>query len=233
MSNRKYIRNLLLGMSVIMTILIAIQIYLTVYVLEHHEIMPRILTCISLILEIITLAIFFASSRISTDVDNMAYTDVTGIKNKLAYQNHINRLNEASDTFSVGILMFDLNNLKKVNDNLGHEMGDRYIESFSAILACVQNERINAYRIGGDEFCVIMEKTNVVEIHQVLDKLEKDVAAYNEKHNIKISYARGYEISTRDHYYLMEELTKRADSRMYDNKRIMKGTRLDGKKLSI
>lgn len=233
MSNRKYIRKLLLGMSVIMTVLIAIQIYLMVYVLEHHEILPRILTCTSLILEIITLAIFFASSRINSDVDNMAYTDVTGIKNKLAYQNHINRLNEASDTFSVGVLMFDLNNLKKVNDNLGHEMGDRYIESFSAILACVQNERINAYRIGGDEFCVIMEKTNAVEIHQVLDKLEKDVNAYNEKHNIKISYARGYEISTRDHYYLMEELTKRADSRMYDNKRIMKGIRLDGKKLSI
>lgn len=233
MSNRKYIRKLLLGMSVIMTILIAIQIYLMVYVLEHHEILPRILTCTSLILEIITLAIFFASSRINSDVDNMAYTDVTGIKNKLAYQNHINRLNEASDTFSVGVLMFDLNNLKKVNDNLGHEMGDRYIESFSAILACVQNERINAYRIGGDEFCVIMEKTNVVEMHQVLERLEKDVNAYNEKHNIKISYARGYEISTRDHYYLMEELTKRADSRMYDNKRIMKGIRLDGKKLSI
>lgn len=233
MSNRKYIRNLLLGMSIIMTILIAIQIYLMVYVLEHHEILPRILTCASLILEIITLAIFFASSRINYDVDNMAYTDVTGIKNKLAYQNHINRLNEASDTFSVGVLMFDLNNLKKVNDNYGHEMGDRYIESFSAILACVQNERINAYRVGGDEFCVIMEKTNAVEIHQVLDRLEKDVNAYNEKHNIKISYARGYEISTRDHYYLMEELTKRADSRMYDNKRIMKGIRLDGKKLSI
>lgn len=233
MSNRKYIRKLLLGMSIIMTVLIAIQIYLMVYVLEHHEILPRILTCTSLILEIITLAIFFASSRVSSDVDNMAYTDVTGIKNKLAYQNHINRLNEASDTFSVGVLMFDLNNLKKVNDNLGHEMGDRYIESFSAILACVQNERINAYRIGGDEFCVIMEKTNVVEMHQVLERLEKDVNAYNDKHNIKISYARGYEISTRDHYYLMEELTKRADSRMYDNKRIMKGIRLDGKKLSI
>lgn len=222
MSNRKYIRKLLFGMSVIMTIIIAIQIYLMTYVLKYNKILPRILTCVSLILEIITLAIFFASSRINSDVDNMAYTDVTGIKNKLAYQNHINRLNEASDTFSVGVLMFDLNNLKRINDNLGHEMGDRYIESFSAILSCLQNERISAYRIGGDEFCAIMEKTNVVEIHQVLEKLEKDVHSYNEKYNIQISYARGYEISTRDHYYLMEELTKRADSRMYDNKRIMK-----------
>lgn len=233
MSNSKYIKRLLLGMSAMMTILIVIQIYLTVYVLQHHEILPRILSCIALLLDIITLAIFFASSRINSDVNSMAYTDVTGINNKLAYQNHINRLNDASNTFSVGVAMFDLNNLKRVNDTLGHEMGDRYIESFSAILAGVQNEHISAYRIGGDEFCVILEKTNAVEIHQILDSLERKVNAYNEKNNIKISYAKGYEISTREHYYLMEELTKRADSHMYENKRLIKGIRLDGRKLSV
>lgn len=37
----------------------------------------------------------------------------------------------------------------------------------------MQNERISAYRIGGDEFCVILEKTNAVEIHQILDSLER------------------------------------------------------------
>lgn len=155
MSNRKYIKSLLLGMSVMMTILIAIQIYITVYVLKHNEMLPRILSCTALILDIIILAVFFVSSRINADVDSMAYTDVTGINNKLAYQNHINRLNNADDTFLVGVIMLDLNNLKRVNDTLGHEMGDRYIESFSAILAGMQNERISAYRIGGDEFCVI------------------------------------------------------------------------------
>lgn len=163
----------------------------------------------------------------------MAYTDVTGINNKLAYQNHIIRLNNADDTFLVGVIMFDLNNLKRVNDTLGHEMGDRYIESFSTILAGVQNERISAYRIGGDEFCVILEKTNAVEIHQILDSLERKINVYNEKNNIKISYAKGYEISTIEHYYLMEELTKRADSRMYENKRLMKGKRLDGRRLNV
>lgn len=233
MSNRKYIKSLLLGMSVMMTILIAIQIYITVYVLKHNEMLPRILSCTALILDIIILAVFFVSSRINADVDSMAYTDVTGINNKLAYQNHINRLNNADDTFLVGVIMLDLNNLKRVNDTLGHEMGDRYIESFSAIHAGMQNERISAYRIGGDEFCVILEKTNAVEIHQILDSLERKINVYNEKNNIKISYAKGCEISTREHYYLMEELTKRADSRMYENKRLMKGKRLDGRRLNV
>ncbi len=97
----------------------------------------------------------------------------------------------------------------------------------------MQNERISAYRIGGDEFCVILEKTNAVEIHQILDSLERKINVYNEKNNIKISYAKGYEISTREHYYLIEELTKRADSRMYENKRLMKGKRLDGRRLNV
>lgn len=97
----------------------------------------------------------------------------------------------------------------------------------------MQNERISAYRIGGDEFCVILEKTNAVEIHQILNSLERKINVYNEKNNIKISYAKGYEISTREHYYLMEELTKRADRRMYENKRLMKGKRLDGRRLNV
>ena len=64
----------------------------------------------------------------------------------------------------------------------------------------------------------------------MLDKLEKAVEKYNVKHNIKISYARGYEISMRDHYYLMEELSNRAYSNMYRNKRTMKHSRMNMEK---
>lgn len=64
----------------------------------------------------------------------------------------------------------------------------------------------------------------------MLDKLEKAVEKYNVKHNIKISYARGYEISMRDHYYLMEELSKRAYSNMYRNKQTMKRSRMNMEK---
>lgn len=221
--NKRYSKILLMTMCVIMCILIAIQIYMTSYVLKNiTAIWPRTLNSLALVLEIITLSIFFASSRISMDVGNMVFTDVTGIKNKLAYQDHIIRLNEGRDTFSVGVIMFDLNNLKLVNDSLGHEMGDRYIEAFSAILASIQNDRIGAYRVGGDEFAVILEQTNAVEIHHILHRLEEKVEEYNGKHDIAISYARGYEISTSDHYYLMEELTRRADSQMYRNKQMIK-----------
>ena len=144
----------------------------------------------------------------------------------------MNRINEGKDTFSIGVVMFDLNNLKKVNDLLGHEVGDHYIEAFSALLANQQNERISAYRVGGDEFAMILEETNAVEIHQMLDRLEKSVEKYNAKHCVKISYARGYEISTREHYYLMEELARRADENMYKHKQMYKKKKMDRMRIS-
>lgn len=222
-TNKRYSRILLTTMCVIMCILIAIQLYMTSYVLRgEFGIWPRTMSSLALVLEIITLSVFFASSRISSDVGKMVFTDVTGTKNKLAYQDHIIRINEGRDTFSIGVIMFDLNNLKTVNDTLGHEMGDRYIEAFSAILSNIQNDRINAYRVGGDEFAVILEQTNAVEVHHILPRLEEAVGEYNRKHDIAISYASGYEISTSDHYYLMEELTRRADAQMYQNKQMIK-----------
>lgn len=231
MSNRKYSKILLVMMSVMMCGLIVMQFYLTMYVRKSHETVPVIITWCSLFISILVLVIMLASSRVNKDVGNMVFTDVTGIKNKLAYQDYINRINERKDTFSTGVVMFDLNNLKIVNDSLGHEIGDLYIGAFSAILSKVQKDRVNAYRIGGDEFAVILEETNVVEIHHMLDYLEKSVREYNEKHHIKISYARGYEVSTREHYYLMEELTRRADEHMYKNKRMSKKGKLDRKQL--
>ncbi len=60
-------------------------------------------------LEIGLLAILLASSNVNQAVGNLTFTDVTGIKNKLAYQEHINRINERPDTFSIGMVMFDLN----------------------------------------------------------------------------------------------------------------------------
>lgn len=232
MNKRKYSKILLLVMSVMMCILIGIQFYLTLYMHRQQETLPEILTWICLFLEVGLLAILLASSNVNKAVGNMAFTDVTGIKNKLAYQEHINRINERADTFSIGVVMFDLNNLKKVNDELGHEMGDHYIEAFSAILSDVQNDRISAYRVGGDEFAIILEQTNAVEIHHILERLEKKIAEYNEKHDIQISYARGYEISTRDHYYLIEELARKADEHMYKHKQMSKKNRLDRKRLS-
>lgn len=232
MKNKTYSKRLVQIICANMGFLTIVQVLISVYISEQRAMWPRILTWIAFLVEIITFGILIAGLRFNQDVGKMVYTDVTGIKNKLAYQTQLNHLNTERDTFSVGVIMFDLNNLKQVNDTCGHETGDSYIEAFSSLLSYLQNNRISAYRIGGDEFAMLLEQTNAVEIHHILDKLEVMVKEYNAKHSLQISYARGYEISTSEHYYLMEELTKRADYRMYMHKKKMKEHRRDREQIS-
>ena len=105
MNKRKYSKILLVVMSIMICVLIGIQFYLTLYMRRQQELFPEILTWFCLFLEIGLLAVLLASSNVNQAVGNLAFTDVTGIKNKLAYQEHINRINERPDTFSIGMVM--------------------------------------------------------------------------------------------------------------------------------
>ena len=115
--------------------------------------------------------------------------------------------------------MFDLNDLKKVNDRLGHEKGDILIDSFAGVLAQAADDNSFVARVGGDEFMVIVEHTTSAHIERMLGRLNMLVARYNLANDVKISYASGYAMSTRENYYIMDELTRMADGKMYDDKR--------------
>lgn len=130
MKNRTYSKRLVRIICINMGILTVMQAFISVYISEQQAVWPRIVTWLAFLVEIITFGILIANLRMNQDVGKMVYTDVTGIKNKLAYQTQLNRLNEERDTFAVGVIMFDLNNLKIVNDTHGHEMGIATLKHF-------------------------------------------------------------------------------------------------------
>lgn len=66
---------------------------------------------------------------------------------------------------------------------------------------------------------VIVEHTTSAHIEHMLGHLSMLVARYNLANDVKISYASGYAMSTRENYYIMDELTRMADGKMYDDKR--------------
>ena len=224
MKKEKSVLHLCEGTLLALVILLIMDLYLLKFLqdpeVSYYPILHLMEAALALL--VVTLALSLIQRELLSRLIVKAFRDITGVHNKTSLEKLVQDLSNRPSTFGVGVMMFDLNNLKTVNDTLGHEMGDHYIEAFSAILSKVQNERINAYRIGGDEFAVILEQTNAVEVHHILDWMDAAIAEYNQKHDIAISYARGYEISTSDHYYLMEELTRRADSQMYQNKQIVK-----------
>ena len=70
----------------------------------------------------------------------------------------------ADDTLDVGVMMFDLNNLKEINDTYGHEEGDLFIQTFASYLTRILTENSFLARFGGDEFVIIQRETSWSEL---------------------------------------------------------------------
>lgn len=118
------------------------------------------------------------------------------------------------------LIMFDLNQLKKVNDTLGHEAGDEIIIHFAEILR--QNIPASAFlgRYGGDEFISILESCD----RDMADKILADISHETEKYNASdckaaISFSAGYALSAEHPGCTMLTLMEKADEKMYENKK--------------
>lgn len=160
-------------------------------------------------------------------VVKFASADVAGVHNKKALEKKLQELQEKDDTFDLGIMMFDLNDLKKVNDHYGHEQGDVFIKTFASYLTRILTENSFLARYGGDEFVIVEENTTLQKLERMNCKLQKLIDAYNQRAEHPISYAVGYEVSYRNHYYLVPDLIRTADEKMYEDKRYKKQHRME------
>lgn len=93
--------------------------------------------------------------------------DVAGVHDKKSLEEKLLLLQNADDTLDVGILMFDLNNLKKINDTFGHEEGDVFIQTFASYLTRILTENSFLARFGGDEFIIVQEHATWEQLEQM------------------------------------------------------------------
>lgn len=122
----------------------------------------------------------------------------------------------------IAILFWDLNNLKYINDVYGHAMGDKAIETLSAALLAHSGDSCRIYRIGGDEFLMILDNPGKGDAKHMIQVVQEELAAANRDKKIKVSSAVGYAKGRgRD----IEEVVKAADVRMYENKKQSKKER--------
>ncbi|MBC3901170.1 diguanylate cyclase [Acetobacterium malicum] len=118
-----------------------------------------------------------------------------------------------------GMVMFDLNNLKCINDSYGHSAGDVLIKAFADILNHLTNENVFVGRYGGDEFIMIVKNHREEQIEQLLTEIELATIRYNQKSDqLKIQYAVGYEYGGDS----LPQMLEKADEKMYANKTAIK-----------
>ena len=154
----------------------------------------------------------------------MAYLDMmTGLGNRAAFH----RETEEDATFSgpIGYIMIDANNLKEINDSLGHQRGD---ELLICVADCIKKAAgtIGAcYRIGGDEFVITLKNRTEQETEDCQRRLQEELSAANENSELKISAATGC-AWTDEKEKNLEKLLQRADAAMYAHKASQKAQRM-------
>ncbi len=161
---------------------------------------------------------------------------MTGLLNKGAYIEKeaeltgklIKAREDGEDSFSFAIMSLDLNYLKKVNDNLGHEDGDRFIQAAANILKDSVGDRGEAYRVGGDEFLAIIYGDDPESAYRdVVKDLNRKVDEFNasEQGDFPLCFAYGHAICRSGQEYSIHDLERIADQEMYECKHKMKAER--------
>lgn len=163
-------------------------------------------------------------AQTATLYERMAYTDkITGLGNRMAHEKVMDMADVDKHNYIVA--MFDLNNLKRCNDSLGHTAGDEYIQKSAEILKECFDEVAegNIFRIGGDEFCVLMKNIAMETYESCIQRMLRKVELYNaasKKINMQIAYGCAFYDESMDGS--LKETRSRADSVMYEKKFFMK-----------
>ena len=163
---------------------------------------------------------------------NLAYTDaLTGVKSKLAYAEKVELLDKQIETGEIAelaIAVFDVNDLKWVNDNLGHDVGDRFIKD-ACQLICNIFKKSPVYRLGGDEFAVVLEREDYQDRQKLLTLFNQAVEENRQQKSVVVAagmaeYTAGQDDSCR-------QIFERADAQMYKRKHELKAkySRVSGK----
>ena len=147
---------------------------------------------------------------------------LTGLRNTTSYKSWVAEFDReiASKTANFGVVVFDVNRLKETNDVYGHDVGDKLIVSVAKVISDVF-KRSPVFRIGGDEFLAVLRHGDLEDCEKLFIQLDLECANtfVEENSKIPISIARGFARFDSDKDLHFNDVFKRADYAMYENKR--------------
>jgi diguanylate cyclase (GGDEF)-like protein len=155
---------------------------------------------------------------------------LTGIRNKTAYDYEVEKLEKdiADGFIEFGLAMVDLNFLKKINDTYGHEKGNISIRRL-CMLVCEVFDHSPVFRIGGDEFIVILKFRDYKNVDALIEDFNNRLNDIQNDDELnpweKISAAIGYHKFEKNVDKTVDDVFKKADQAMYKHKVAMKAER--------
>ena len=151
--------------------------------------------------------------------------DLTGVKNKAAYTRTEQELNEkidAGECEPFAVVVCDVNGLKNINDSKGHQAGDEHLKASCAMI-CRVFKHSPVYRIGGDEFAVLLSGEDY-KAREILSRQIREQMKFNQAEGLA-TVACGMAVFIPDKDKTVSAVFKRADAAMYRNKKQFMGIR--------
>ena len=167
-----------------------------------------------------------------SDLSKRVYVDaLTSVRNKGAYSTYLeemqNRLEAAGGQMAFAVGVFDCDDLKAVNDKFGHDKGDLYLKNASRLI-CRVFQHSPVFRIGGDEFSVILQNDDFRNRDALVRQFEKgmeeiNLSTGNQWEQVRVAMGIAVYDPRGDHFVI--DVVRRADKTMYENKRVRKAAR--------
>ena len=157
----------------------------------------------------------------------LAYRDpLTGLRNATSYKHWVNEFNKEiqGKNAEFGVMVLDVNYLKDTNDKYGHDMGNKLLVTAARIISDIF-KRSPVFRIGGDEFLVILQNRDLNECEVLFEKFDKacaETSVETDGANIPVRVAKGFSIYNPEGDTQFVDVFNRADEAMYIDKRDMK-----------
>lgn len=178
------------------------------------------------ILLIISLFIVITVMLTKGIVKLVYFDTLTGAGNTTAYRECTDGINKqiiGRNNVKFAVAVIDINDLKKINDSYGHEYGDALIRNAATVLKKVWKN--NVYRIGGDEFAVVLLNSDDTTVKQEVLRVEEEVNRFktqNTAEELRLQLAVGTAVYNPQMDGEYVDVFRRADVAMYKDKRSKK-----------
>lgn len=158
---------------------------------------------------------------------NLALTDeLTSLFNRKGFFIAAKQILKSAkrDKATVYVCYFDIDNLKPINDNFGHQVGDEIIKLFAHHLKRAFREIDVIARFGGDEFVVLLQEVKTIDIAKLIHRLRLLINSNNPEPNLSFSFGYSSMNCTNMDIKALESLIMSADREMYANKKAKKAS---------
>lgn len=143
------------------------------------------------------------------------HDELTGLYNRRFFEEKLREI-DTEDNYPISIIISDVNGLKFTNDIFGHTAGDKLIKTFAEILQKFCRKEDIVARIGGDEFYILLPKTDSIQAKQIVDIIKDSISDLSvEKSILSVSFGFATKYTSNQS---LEKICNKADDTMYSQK---------------